>query len=202
MADWSGNCSLICFRRSVSLASSSLPLESRVTGMGSKVLWSAVSTICSGVMASVSCTVFVCSGGVSSAAGPPAWDTWSLPICVHTAVMIRKLMVTAIRSMKGTRLTAISSGFLPPLPPLPRSIPPAIATSTQCCCRSRSTFQTTCPRPGSRLLLAVAVRGGDVQVLELVPVGDDEVEHRHAGLVDVVDEVLGAAHQHREGDQR
>ncbi|EAU62332.1 hypothetical protein STIAU_0695, partial [Stigmatella aurantiaca DW4/3-1] len=52
------------------------------------------------------------------------------------------------------------------------------------------------------LLLVTVVRDRDVQVLELVAVGDDEVQHRDARLVDVVDERLRAAHQHGEGHQR
>jgi hypothetical protein len=51
-------------------------------------------------------------------------ETWSRPICVHTAVRMRKLIVTAIRSMNGTRLIGVSSDFFPPFPEVPSSSPP------------------------------------------------------------------------------
>src|SRR3954465_10432899 len=46
--------------------------------------------------------------------GPPLEATCSPAICVHTAVMRRKLMQQESRSMNGTRLSSASSAFLPP----------------------------------------------------------------------------------------
>src|SRR5260370_38805391 len=75
-------------------------------------------------------TAFSVSSALSEA--PPAPDTWRRPIWVQTAVMIKKLIVTAIKSMNGTRLLVVSRGFfLPELagPGAAPPIPPAIAPS-------------------------------------------------------------------------
>jgi len=73
--------------------------------------------------------IVLLGSGLEDSVGPPDWVTDNRPIWFQTAVMMRKLMVTAIRSMKGTKLIAVSSGFLPPLPPAPRSMPPAMERS-------------------------------------------------------------------------
>src|SRR5947208_802612 len=62
------------------------------------------------------------------------------------------------------------------------------------CCASHD--RPPSASPGERLLLGQIRRDP-----HLVLVGDDQVEHAHRGLVDVVDHVLGAALQEREGDQ-
>src|SRR5229473_2592169 len=104
-------------------------------GIGSNELVPAVSFSSLSVINSVKGTVLSISSALSE--GPPAPDTWRRPIWVQTAVMIKKLIVTAIKSMNGTRLMVVSSGF--------------------------------------------------TNVLELVSIGDDQVEDRDRRLIDVID---------------
>src|ERR1700737_2734606 len=111
---------------------------------------------------------FCCSSG-----GPPLEATLSAEICVHTAVMSRKLMQHESRSMNGTRFTSASSAFLPPLL-VGCGVAPAMS--------SPSPFRCGVPP----LLLRQGGRDP-----HLVLVGHDQVEHADAGLVDVVDHVLG-----------
>src|SRR5438105_8642900 len=86
-------------------------------------------------------------------------------MCVHTAVMRRKEIVTIRRSIIGIMLIS-ESVFLRPPPPPPPSTPPMA-------CSRRS--------------------GRDGREVDLLAVRDDEIEHLDARLVDVVLERLRLA---------
>src|SRR5205823_12542185 len=116
---------------------------------------------------------FACGSG-----GPPLLATWRPAICVHTAVIRRKLMQQESRSMNGTRFSSASSAFFPPFPVCSCGAAPAMIVLSR------------------RLLLRQV--GGDPH---LVLVGDDQVQHADRRLVDVVDHVLRAPLQERERHQ-
>src|SRR5207248_9727838 len=121
---------------------------------------------------------FACGSG-----GPPLLATWSPAICVHTAVIKRKLMQQESRSMNGTRLSSASSAFFPPFP--------------VCSCGAAEAMSISLPAPDASALLLGEV-GRDPH---LVLVGDDQVQHSDRRLVDVVDHVLRTALQERERHQ-
>src|SRR5687767_9268083 len=81
--------------------------------------------------------------------------------------MIRKLIVTAIRSMNGTRLMGVSSGFFPP-ERVPRSMPPAMTPPCEAWDNSGGAeFQLRAGDHGERRLFEGVQLGGRNRGVEL-----------------------------------
>src|SRR5260370_6754706 len=145
-------------------------------------------------------SIFSCS--TSGRGGPGTWASALIrAMWVHTAVIRRNEMVTISKSIIGIMLISESSDLRFPPPPPPTSTPPI---------RSSTSFERQSRESRSRRGSATKVRSlcsreppsaGQSRHADFLPVRDDQVQHLHARLVDVVLERLGLAVEHRESDE-